>query len=222
MSLKYQTFVWIRGSLLVCSLAVITRDDITNSYRHVRRTNSPWLRVPTLANLFAFVFRLGLCSVVVNFHLFSRPVGFCRGETNHKTQYMCVWCFRVRRREFVSWHRTVPFWVAKFNRGGEDDRWAYSLTWYTWHSAPPSIFRVLHQGCVFHGLVECGVQYNNHLIVVLSSPPPQSSRFFYFVHTLFCIYCIWWRQWPAIKPGDLGTNCCLPPHKQHSHRNRYR
>lgn len=57
---------------------------------------------------------------------------------------------------------------------------------------------------------------------VTSAPPSFSSRFFYFVHTLFCIYCIWWLQWSAIKPGELGTERCPPPHKQHSHRNRYR
>lgn len=143
---------------------------------------------------------------------------FCKGKTNNTTQYMCVWCFRVRHREFVSWHWTVPFWMAKFNWGVEDDRWAYSLTWYTWHSAPLSIFRVVHQNCVFHTLVESGTKRQSYSCFSLC----PSSRFFYFVHTLFCIYCIWWRQWPAIKPADLGTNCCPPPHIQHSHRNRYR
>lgn len=58
-----------------------------------------------------------------------------------------------------------------------------------------------------------------HICLSSLSLPP---RFFYFVHTLFCIYCIWWLQWSAIKPGGLGTERCPPPHKQHSHRNRYR
>lgn len=57
---------------------------------------------------------------------------------------------------------------------------------------------------------------------LIKSPHFLSFRFFYFVHTLFCIYCIWWLQWSAIKPEQRGTERCPTPHKQHSHKNRYR
>lgn len=72
----------------------------------------------------------------------------------------CVWCFRVGHQEFVRWHWTVPFWVAKFNWGVEDDRWAYSLTWYTCHSVPLFIFRVIHQGVFFTDL---GIWYKTSI-----------------------------------------------------------
>lgn len=44
-------------------------------------------------------------------------------------------------------------------------------------------------------------------------------RFFCFVHTLFCIYCIWWPRWASSEPGALGTKRCPLPHRPHNHRN---
>lgn len=68
--------------------------------------------------------------------------------------------------------------------------------------------------------VWCNVTISQAALFTLPlSPPPQ---IFLFCTYIFCIYCIWWRQWSAIKPGGHGTKRCPPPHKQHSHRNRYR
>lgn len=47
-------------------------------------------------------------------------------------------------------------------------------------------------------------------------------RFFYFVHTEFCIYCIWWAHWAATRPGALGKKRYLLPLTPHNHRNRFR
>lgn len=67
-------------------------------------------------------------------------------------------------------------------------------------------------GIVFYSLV--------HVIICLCFL--FSSRLFYFVHTLFCIYCLWWLQWSLMLPGAIGTEPYNKPHTPHSHRNRYR
>lgn len=105
------------------------------------------------------------------------------------------------------------------------DRWGYTRTWYTWQQwVSVCSYSVYCTGIrhLFSMLLRIVIQCN-HLTYHKHVPLSLFSRFFYFVHTLFCIYCIWWLQWSAIKLGGLGTERCPPPpHKQHSHRNRYR
>lgn len=47
-------------------------------------------------------------------------------------------------------------------------------------------------------------------------------RFFYFVHTEFSIYCIWWARWAAIRPGALGKKRYPLPLTHLNNKNRYR
>lgn len=80
----------------------------------------------------------------------------------------------------------------------------------------------LHLSLTFSYTNILGILFYSLVRVIICLCFLLSSRLFYFVHTLFCIYCLWWLQWSLMLPGAIGTEPYNKPHTPHSHRNRYR
>lgn len=80
----------------------------------------------------------------------------------------------------------------------------------------------LHLSLTFSYTNILGILFYSLVCVIFCLRFLLFSRIFYFVHTLFCIYCLWWLQWSLMLPGAIGTEPYNKPHTPHSHRNRYR
>lgn len=124
-------------------------------------------------------------------------------------------------------HHQATCGSYSFHEGSIHDcaiRLSYAKSTYFWHLTLTSVYAVT-QGKV---LRLCCNNIVNELHVSVGGFHSHFHiscflcRFFYFVHTEFCIYCIWWARWAATRPGALGKKRCPLLLTPHSHRNRYR